>query len=104
MGPAAAGASPCPYLSSLAAYSKLESYILSFEGGYDVPWTSQFENKKYLTFVLLICYNYLLGCIMGDHVKNRNTWFTGGSPLLLAYFQVVKGFDKVSVECNLNGS
>jgi len=55
IGPAAAGASRCPYPSSLALGSKLESYIVSSEGGYDIPWTSQEWNKK-----LDFCPTYLL--------------------------------------------
>ena len=58
------------------------------------------RTEKNLTFILLTCYNYLLGYITGSHVKNRNAWFTGGSLLLLAYFQVSKGLDKIGVEYN----
>lgn len=53
--------------------------------------------KKPLTFVLLTCYNYSLGCIMGNRVNNSNARFTGGLQLLLTYFQISKGFDKVCV-------
>jgi hypothetical protein len=55
MGSVAARAGPRPYQSSLTVGSASESYILSSEGRYDVPWILQTFCAISLTYEIFRC-------------------------------------------------